>query len=199
MANVNRPAGLSPVSYLDGSPWNGQARVYYIPSTDTNAYAIGDPVATNGAVGSDGKGIPAVTLATAGSSNAVRGVIVGIGVQESLMADPNNLNSTIIPAAKTYPYYVMVVDDPMVLFEVQEYAGNYGPTDVGKTANLKSGVNNGFMSGWQLDDTVASSTAATGQLQLMGLSRKLNNAFGVNAKWLVRINQHELKAALVGV
>ena len=48
MANANKPMGLSPHSYLNGATWNGQARAYYIASTDPNAFAIGDPVTLAG-------------------------------------------------------------------------------------------------------------------------------------------------------
>lgn len=202
MANANKPTGLSPVRYLNGAPWNGAANVYYIPQADTNAYAIGDPVATHSGA-ADSNGVSAVTLATAGASNASRGVIVGIGRYETLMADPSNLDSIVIPATKGHSYYVMVVDDPMVLFEIQEYSGsgstNFTSADIGKTVNLKAGANNGFLSGWTLNDTVASSTSSTGQVKLMGISRRTDNSFGSYCKFLCLLNQHELKAATAGV
>ena len=202
MANVSKPAGLAPVRYLNGSPWSGAANVYYIPQGDTNAYAIGDPVATSSGA-ADGNGVSAVKLATAGASNALRGVIVGMGRYESLMADPSNLDSIIIPATKTHDYYVMVVDDPMVVFEVQEFSGvgstNFTKADIGKNVNLKSGTNNGFVSGWVLDDTAASATTANNQMRLLGISRRADNAFGNYCKFLCLINQHELRAATAGV
>lgn len=202
MANANRPSGLAPVRYMNGAPWNGGGNIYFIPSTDTNAYAVGDPVATlTGAA--DSNGVSAVTLATAGALHPLRGVIVGIGTAESLMADPSNLDTTTIPATKTKNYYVMVCDDPMVVFEVQEFSGagstNFTAADIGKNVNLKSGANNGFLSGWVLDDTVASATIANNQIRLLGISRRSDNAFGSYCKFLCLINQHELKAATAGV
>lgn len=211
MANINKLAGLSPVRYLNGAPWNGRLNLYYIPSTDANAYAIGDPVATLTGAGS-ALGISAVTLATAGSSNALRGVIVtsGSDVAQTLLpggpyVDPANLGTVIIPATKTKNYYVGVVDDPMVIFEVQEWGGaSYTAltaADTGKGINLKSGANNGFVSGWALDTTAASATSSTRQVRLLGLSLRppSDNAFGQYAKWDVLINQHEFKAATAGV
>ena len=32
MANVNAPFGFKPVRYLNGAPWNGQARYYNVNS-----------------------------------------------------------------------------------------------------------------------------------------------------------------------
>lgn len=200
MANTNQPSGLSPVQYLNGSPYNGQARLYYIVSTDPNAYAIGDPVASSG--GADANGVPGVVLATVGTGNAVRGVIVSAGAvkEGGFMADPTNLATTIIPATKTKNYYVLVADDPHILFEIQEdNAGTpLAAGDVGLNANLKAGTNNGFVSGWVLDNS-GEATGATLQLKLFGLVRRQDNAFGLAAKWLVKINNHELAAGTAGV
>lgn len=200
MANVNAPAGLVPVGYLNGAPWTGGGRTYFIASTDTNAYAIGDPVVLSG--DGDGNGVPGITLATAGASNLVLGPILSAGgiVEGGAYADPSNINTTIIPATKTKGYYVLVADDPRTLFEIQD-SGDGTPlasTNIGNTANLKSGTNSGYLSGWQLTDT-GPGTGSTGQVQLLGLARKANNAYGAYAKWLVRINQHQYAAAVAGV
>lgn len=204
MANINKPSGLLPVRYLNGAPWTSSANLYYIPSTDTNAYAIGDPVKTlTGAA--DANGVSAVTLATAGSGNAVRGAIISAGaaVEGGAMFDPLNLNTTVIPATKTKAYYVMVVDDPMVIFEMQELSGgsstNFTAADIGKNVNLKSGTNNGYVSAWTVDDTAASATTSAYQLRLLGIARRPDNAFGNYCKFLVLINNHEFKAAVAGV
>jgi len=196
MANPNKPMGLVPVQYMDGSPWNGGTRTYFIPSTDTNAYAIGDPVVSNGS--GDANGVPGVILATAGFGNSVRGVIVGFGTREGLMADPANLDSMIIPATKTKNYYVMVADDPNILFEIQESAGTLLTTDIGSNADLLAGTNSGYASGWTLNSASAN-VGATRQLKLVGLARKADNTFGLYAKWLVRINNHELSGGTTGV
>lgn len=204
MANVTRPQGLSPFTYLNGNPWNGMGRVYYIASGDTNAYAIGDPVKTSTGA-ADTNGVQAVTLAIAGDGNVLRGVIVSMGgtVEGAMYGDPNNLNITVIPATKTYGYYVMVCDDPDVLFLCQEFSGsgstNFTAADVGKNCNLKAGTNNGFVSAWVLDDTAASSTTSTRQVRLMGIQRTPDNTFGNFCKWIVRINNHELNGAVAGV
>ena len=204
MANLNKPAGLSLVRHLVGNAGYGQMNEYFIPSSDTNAYAIGDPVKTltNAA---DANGVSAVTLAVAGDSAVIRGVIVGMGglVDGAPGFDPNNLALTVIPATKTYGYYVMVVDDPYAIFEVQEFSGagstNFTAADIGKNCNLKAGANNGFISGWVLDDTAASATTSTRQVRLLGITRRADNVFGNYCKFLVMINNHEFKAAVAGV
>ena len=198
MANANKPMGLSPVQYLSGAPWSGQARVYYIASTDTNAFAIGDPVASSGSA--DSSGVPGITLATAGTGNAIRGVAVGFGTKESLMADPSNLNTTVVPATKTQAYYALVVDDPSVIFEVQEIGTGTAltATEVGLNANLAAAANNGYVSGWVVDNA-GEGAGSTLQVKLLGLARRQDNTFGQYAKWLVKINNHELAAGTAGI
>lgn len=203
MANVSRISGLAPVSYLNGSPWNGQARTYYIVSSDTNAYAIGDPVDYSGSA--DGKGVAGVTLATAGNNsgvNRILGVIVGVlgSVYGSSAAGIVNPNTIIVPATKTQNYYVEVADDPNIVFEAQE--GGTGTalaaTEVGLNCDLASGANNGYVSGWVIDNA-QTSTSANFQLSLLGLSQVSNNAFGAYAKWRVKINLHRRAAGVAGV
>lgn len=198
MPNANKPMGLSPVRFLTGASWNGQARTYYIASTDTNAFAIGDPVASSGSA--DSNGVAGITLATAGTGNPIRGVIVGLGTQESLMADPSNLNTTVVPATKTKAYYALVADDPSIIFEVQEVGTGTALTasEVGLNANLVAGANNGYQSGWQIDNS-GEGTGSTLQVRLLGLARRQDNAFGQYAKWLVKINNHELAAGTAGI
>ena len=203
MANVSKISGLAPVAYLNGSPWNGQARTYYIPSTDTNAYAIGDPVDIAGS--SDTTGVPSVTLATAGNNsgaNRILGAIVGVlGTKYgSAAAGINNPNTIIVPATKTQDYYVMVADDPNIIFEIQE--GGTGTAlaaaQVGLNCDLASGTNNGYVSGWVLDNAVTS-TSANFQMNLLMLSQNSSNAFGSYAKWLCKINLHRRAASTAGV
>lgn len=191
MANPNKPAGLVPVQYLGGNPWNGQARTYYIPSSDANAYAIGDPVV--GVAGGDGNGVAQVTLATAGTGNQIRGAIVGVGTTEWGMYNPNNLSTIVVPAAKNgQAYYVMVVDDPDVIFAIQE--GNSSTyltsANINLNANLFAGTNNGYVSGWTLNN-VGTTTTNTLQLKILGLQRTSNNTYGQYAQWLVKINNHD--------
>ena len=200
MANVNTAAGLVPFRYRNGSPWTGGGNLYYIDSTDTNAYAIGDPLTLSGT--GDSNGVPGVTLATAGGGNALVGSLLGGGgiVNGAAYADPANPNTTIIPATKTKSYYVLVCDDPNVVFECQD-SGDGTPlavTNIGQNANLKSGTNSGFLSGWQITDT-SPGTGATLQLKLLGLKQVQNNTFGAYAKWLVTINNHLFAAGVAGV
>lgn len=200
MANVNRPAGLIPVGYLNGAPWNAQGRTYYIPSTDNNAYAIGDPMVIAG--DADANGVASVTLASAGSTNPVLGSLLGMGgtVNGAMFGDAANLNTTIIPATKTKAYYVTIADDPNTIFEVQEIGTGtvFTSAEVGLNCSLVSGTNNGFVSGWLLDNTTEAATS-TLQMKILGLAQRSDNAFGQYAKYRCLINNHIYKAGTTGI
>lgn len=200
MANVSRPNGLSPVKHLITGAFNGQGNIYQIAAADTHGFAIGDPVISSGS--GDANGVPGITLAAA--TGAIRGVILGLGTMEGGIFNPLNLSSTVRPAAaQATDWYAIVADDPNIIFKVQEHANGtaLAATEIGLNQVLYLGTNNGFSSGWQLasysDATPA--TTSTLQVRLLGLDRSPDNAFGANAKWLVKINVHEFAAATAGV
>ena len=191
MANDNRPFGLAPVSYLNGSPWSGQARIYSIDANYGTALYIGDPVISGGSA--DVNGVP--NIAIYGGSGAIRGVIIGVGRYETLMANPNNLNINYRPASDPNVWYALVVDDPNVIFEVQEHSNGtaLAATDIGSNTTLQSGSGT-YMSGWTLSSytDATPATTATLPIRLLGLARRSGNIFGAYAKHLVKINVHEL-------
>ena len=198
MPNANQPSGLSPVKTITGAPYNGQANLYAILAADTNAYAVGDPV-VSAAGGGDTRGVSAVTLAAA--TGAIRGVIVGVFDTYPGIAKITNQESTIRPSgAKTTVWYVMVADDPNLIFEVQEVGTGtaLAVADINLNTNLVVGTNNGFMSGWQLDNATEAVTA-TLQMRILGLVPRVDNELGPFAKWLVKINNHEFAAGTVGI
>ena len=190
MANANKPMGLLPVQYLNGAPWNGQARIYSIAYDYNTAIYPGDPVISSGT--SDTNGVPGIVIY--GGTGPIRGVVVGIGRYESLMANPSNLDRIYYPAngdGNTNPWYAMVADDPNIIFEAQDTGAStaLAAADIGLNINLKSGTGNGYISGWGIDDASKGGTA-TYQCKLMGLVRTSDNAFGQYAKFLVKINNH---------
>lgn len=129
MAFANYPGGFSPAENRAGNPWNQAEHLYYIPSTDTNQYALGDAVTIQ--TGSDPDGVPAVVKITTPASQVAIGVITGIRVADpgvSLQGPDLTLSVIQIPATKTRGYYVYVVEDPDVIFEI--------PTDLVTIANL---------------------------------------------------------------
>lgn len=192
MANADRPSGFAPVKMITGAPYNGQANLYAILAADTNAYAVGDPV-TSAAGGGSAEGIPAISIGVAGA--AWRGVIVGIFDTKPGISKIDNPNTIVRPAAaQTKDWYALVVDDPNVVFEVQEVSGGTALTvaDIGLNADGVAGANNGFISGWELNNATEAATA-TLNCKILGLVQRADNEVGEHAKWLVLINNHQFK------
>ena len=192
MANENRPAGFIPRQYFNGAPWNGQARLYSIAANYGTALYIGDPVISSGTA--DAKGVPGVVLGAA--AGALRGVIVGLGKTPGGLFNPSNLDITYKPASDPSVWYAAVVDNPNVLFEIQEESNGtaLAATEIGLNTIPVIAAGNGFVSGWQLRSASGATpnTTATLQLRLMGLVQRPGNEFGAYAKHLVQINVHEL-------
>lgn len=197
MANANRPTGLSPVRSITGAPFNDQVQLYSIAPAYATALYIGDPVISSGT--SDSRGIAGITLAAA--TGAIRGVIVGLGTNVGLIANPQNLDITYRPAAaQSQTWYALVCDDPNMIFEVQEVGTGtpFTAAEVGLNANLSLGAGNGYVSGWQVDNS-GEGTTDTLQVRLLGLVQRQDNAFGQYAKWLVKINNHEFYLGNAGL
>ena len=201
MANVNQPKGFVPSRYQNANPYTGAFNTYCIPSSDVNQYNVGDAVKT--VVGGDANGIPNVTKAA--GTDAVRGVIVGYvvaGVNNPSLVGVNlDLTLQNIPATKSKAYYVMVADDPDILFEVQD-DGLSALTQTSANKNASFTVANPTSPGQNsasVLSTASVGTVNTLNLKIMGLVQKPDNAYGVNAKWLVKFNQHEFNSPTVGV
>lgn len=204
MANLVAPRGFVPSRYLDGSAWNGAVNMYWVPSTDNNQYNPGDAVKS--AAGGDANGIPQIVKAA--GTDTVRGVIVGI-----LVANPNNpslvginLDLTVqnTPSTgKTHDYYMLICDDPTVIFAIQDDGLNAGTTiATACNKNASFTVANPTSPRQNSAEVILSSSIAVTQalnLKLMGLLQVPNNAYGANATWLVRWNQHELMGNTAGV
>ena len=203
MANLNAPKGFVPSRYLNGAAWNGAVNMYYIAAADVNAMYPGDPVITVAL--SDANGIMGITKATAGTET-LRGVIVGFLVAppfgQSLVGTSIDLSLQSIPATKLQAYYALVVDDPQVLFEVQDNGLSVvAATSMGK--NFSFTVAAPTAPQQNSASVLLNSSAQTTQglnLRLMGaVQRDDNDPTLVNAKWLVKINQHELMGNTAGI
>ena len=193
MANANKPNGFTPVRYLNGAPWTGASNTYSIAASYGTILRIGDPVISSGT--SDTNGVAGIALGA--TTGALRGVIVGLGKYEgSAGFNPSNLDITYRPAGDPSVWYAQVVDDPNVIFSIQEHTGTtqLAATEVGLNQIGYSGSTTTYTSDWQLAcySDATPNTTATLQLRLLGLVRTPDNAFGAYAKWLVQINVHEL-------
>ncbi len=209
MPNINAPSGLAPVSYLNGSTWNGQCRLYRYAAAQTGALYIGDPVIIDGTNFAGPDGIPYVAKAAANST--LRGVVVGIGLavptgyQGGMYANANNLAVLPRPSgAQSSDYIIAVVDDPNVVYEIQEDTTTTPgqAAAMSKNAQLNvagtpgTGVN---VSAVMLNSNTYVTTAATVLKVLQAVQRPDNTPFTAWQKLLVKINQHDFSAPTAGV
>lgn len=191
MANLNTPQGLTPIND-NGTPWSGQGRLYYVPSSVGTNIFVGDPLLVTG--GSDAYGVPSIGLATAGATHYVTGVMVGVANGPAAGA---NATSTVLQSSTIYhpastAGYILVCDDPNTLFTIQEdsVGGALSTTAASGNANLIAGSGGSTATGlssWMLDSS-SLDTDATFQLRIMQLLREPDNVIGDYAKWVVRLN-----------
>ena len=193
MANVDSPFGLRPLEYLDGSPWNGQARRYYIASGLAETIYIGDPVVLAGSSDAAGK-YATVQLATLAATNYTIGPVVAFEV------DPTNLNKTYHVASTAQ--YCWVADDPNIIFEIQmDSATDLAVTDVssnGIMIRTHSGSTVTGLAGVEADESSFSGADATEMLLLLGLVDRSNNELATHCKVKVLISRqvHQYGAGL---
>ena len=194
MANANLARGLVPVRYRSGAPYNGAANVYYVPSTYATALGRGDPV-IHVTDASDANGIPTVQRATAAGGAYILGSMVGV-VSAGDPAVAHLAHDPQYHVASTAGY-ILVADDPDLLFEIQEdsLGGVMTVGAAGRNADLISGTlstvtgNSGFML-----DSSSLNTTNTLQLRIRGpVVRSDNDQTLDYAKWLVSINLHSVR------
>ena len=213
--NPSKPAGLSPVRYLNGATYDGKAQMYCVLAADTNPYFPGDLV-TPSASGGDANGVPAVTLATAG--NVAVGVIIAIGTLTGTGYLPPggpyinaaNLNLVNRPTgAQSSVYYALVSDDPNIVYEIQEGGAgtNLTTAAINNNANIlyaapATGVN---VSGTVLNNASVATTA-TLNLKILRLAQRIDNHFvtspatgGGAQKFEVIINNHVYRGGTTGI
>lgn len=181
MANVNAPRGFSPVRYSDGRPYNGASNVYY-KNTTAGIIAVGDPVIRVTA-SVDPLGGQEIVRATTGA--AITGVVVGIQPVLSNLAQVGYL-----AAADTG--YVLVADEPDLIFEVQEGGSStaLAASDTGTNINSITAIDANTTTGrskYQIDN---GAKAAGDTWAIVALVQRADNALGLYAKWLVKPSLH---------
>jgi hypothetical protein len=197
MANVSRVNGARPTKYLNGSPWNGQANLYFIPSGNGTATFVGDFVKADGTgdpVASGGQALGVPSCIQAAATNAMLGAIVGFIPGAGQVANQSyvNLNSP------NYRFgsigtYCWVVDDPSVLFEIQASNGTPAVGDVMNNVNIAvaAGSTTTGQSGMTADVATILTTAAL-PLKIMAFSQRADNDnASAAAKYIVKINNHQ--------
>lgn len=202
MANTSKIRGFLPMKHVNGSPYNGQANIYYIPASDGTAVFVGDPVKL--AADANAQGIQQVTKATAGA--AVLGVVVGVintkfdPVGGSMSGGSVSLDTPVYRPAST-GQYVLVCDSPDVVYEVEAATGSnaaysFAVADVGQNADLTT-VAGSTVTGTSAAalDMSTKNTTATLQWKIVGVVQRPDNEITGNyTKVLVKVNNAQLGA-----
>ena len=179
-------SGFKPLRHRNGAPFSGGIARYHVAASESNDLFVGDPVDLSGTTAANG--VPGVQQ-PAGQN--VVGVIVGV---ENLTSD--NL-STLKRTASTEAY-VLVADDPDLIFEVGEDAtgGALAAASIGLNADFAIGTGDDTYgkSAAVIDSSSAATTATLG-LRLLGLKQEEGNGFGADAKHLVQFNLHRHRNA----
>lgn len=184
MASVSRINGFRPVKHINGSAWNGQTEVCFVPSSDNSVIMVGDAVALAGDARA-ATGVPTVTR-LASATGVPYGIVVGIlfsGMGDVTNVPPvNDLNTPVYRRAST-DRYLLVCTDPTVIYEVQ-YAGT---SVAAATITANVGLNGQFTltagntttgaSGMQLDSS-GLATTATLPLKIVGFPNRPDNIPG---------------------
>lgn len=203
MSQTSRINGFRPAKYLNGSPWNGASNVYFIPASNGTAVFTGDAVKLAGDARA-ATGVATVVPITA-ATDIPLGIVVGMlfsGMGDTTNMPPvNDLNTPIYRRPST-DRYVLVVDDPQVVYEVQ-FAGA-GPAAAAVTANV--GSNGQFLiaagntttgaSGYQID-SAGLATTSTLPLKIVGLPNRPDNIPGDPfISYWVKLNASNLATGL---
>lgn len=140
-----------------------------------------------------------MTLGSAGT--AIRGIIAGLGtIRNGPWINPNNLN--VLPTrpagAQAQNWYAFVIDDPNVLFEIQEAGAGSVLTSssVNRNVNFNTGTRTASLtiSPTFLDNNTVG-TGATLNCKIMQVIQRPDvTPFAQFAKWLILFNNHELSA-----
>jgi hypothetical protein len=196
MASVSRINGLRPVKHINGSSYNGQANVYFVPSSNSDVIMVGDVVKLAG----DGRsptGVPTVARHAGGATEAAVGVVVGIlfsGVGDVQNVPPvTDLNTPVYRRAST-DRYLLVADSGDLIFEGQTMGATFATADIGLNCevDVSAGSTTSGASGMAIDLSTKATTA-TLPLKVVGFPNRPDNLIGdtyTNA--YVVINNHQL-------
>ena len=192
MANTDAAFGAVAIGTTDGSDYHGKMREVEFLSSDATACFTGDFVKLTGTTGADGK-TPVVTQAGVGESviGAVQSFIPNFEDEGTLSSTPNHRAASTARKA-------VVPFGADVLYVIQE-DGDTTPlvaADAGQNVDIVVGTGSTVtgISGMEIDSD--SKVGTTAQLRLHHLSGDIETVFGtatngVNAKWVVTINENQ--------
>lgn len=194
MANTNKPFGLRPYGTLNGGPYSGNVRTYFVPATDATAIYIGDPVKLAGTEGTlNADDLPMPTATKAASTNVVIGVCVGV------IPLPTDL--TVLYRKASTAMYILVDTDPATIYAVQGDADTYDSADIGLNMNytVSTGSTTTGVSNLVADQSSAATTNSL-DLQVLGTVPLPNNDLtGGYPLLLVRLNLNQFANGATGI
>jgi len=197
MASVSRINGLRPVKFNDGKPYTGQANIYFAPAANGDVIMVGDVVKLAGDSRSP-TGVQTVARHAGGATEAAVGVVVGIlfsGMGDTQNVPPvTDLNTPIYRRAST-DRYLLVADDPQLVYETQTMGATFAAVDVGLNAevDVTAGNTASGASGMAVDLSTKAATA-TLPLKVIGFPYRPDNNIGdAFTNVYVVINNHQYK------
>ncbi len=193
MANTSRVNGLRVVKHLNGSPYNGQANIYYVASA-ADEILVGDPIKTGAAA--DANGIPGADLC--GVSDMPVGVCVGVYHSKFDPAGKMNSGSTAldIPGstqiAASGTGYILVADSPDIVMEAETSNGTIALADIGlNVSHARAATTSATTSSTVTIDAGTEAVTATLNFKLLGFVQRPDNEFpAASARVLVAFNVH---------
>lgn len=198
MPNISRVSGFRPVKHLNGSPYNGQANIYYVASA-ADEILVNDVVKLGGSA--DANGIPTADLC--GATDVPIGIVVGI-LPNKFDPAGSMTNGTMvldIPAAAQIAAsgagYILVADSPDIIMEAEaDTSATPAAVDIGlnvshtNLANSLTRTASTVVSPAAVN-TTTKATTSTLNFQILGFVRKPDNEIGASAKLHVRFNRHQ--------
>ena len=198
MANTSRINGFRPVKHLNGSPYNGQATLYYVASAADELFA-GDVVKLGGSA--DANGIPSADLA--GATDVPIGIVVGVLHSKFDPVGKMTTGSTALDLPATAQIaasgagYILVADSPDIIMEVEaDTSATPAAVDIGLNASHIILANSLTRTSATTTSTAAintttKATTSTLNFQILGFAQKVDNEIGASARLLVRFNRHQ--------
>jgi len=192
MANKDAANGFKPVMHLNGSPYNGQSRLYF--STADNLFmgdlviVAADPVLhTNGGVYRE--------VDRGATGDRIYGVVVGWEV------NPTALGNLYHAASSTYGVHIADADD--LIFEAQSNDATMVKTDVGLNVDfvVAAGSTATGLSNMEINGSTAAATNTLDLILLEMVARPDNDTSDsvASQRFLVKLNKSGWVDQLVGV
>lgn len=193
MANTSRINGFKVVKHTNGSPYNGQANIYYVSSA-TDEILAGDVVKLAGSA--DANGIASVDIC--GASDVPVGIVLGVMHSKFDPAGKMSTGSTALDLpgsaqiAVSGAGYVLVADSPDIVMEVEAANGTPAVENIGLNASHANGSRTAstVVSPAYIDMGTEAATS-TLNFRLLGFAQKVGNEVGASAKMLVGFNVHQ--------